>query len=411
MNEILKEARLIQDEIIELRRKIHREPELGFEETKTSELIKKYLEKLGIETKIMAKTGVVGTIKGNGEKTIAIRADIDALPIQEENDVPYSSLVPGKMHACGHDVHTAIALGAAKLLSQRKDKLMGNVKFIFQPAEETTGGAKPMLEAGAFENPKVDAIIGLHVDPDLQVGQIGYTYGKAYASSDMFDINVIGKSSHGAEPHKSIDPIVISANIINMIQTVVSRESNPLEPLVITIGSIEGGYARNIIAGKVHMSGIIRMLNEENRDMIVAKVENIAKKTAELMGGKVEFTRIEGYPCLINDSRMINILRLSALGIVGEENIKNVLPTLGVEDFAYYLKKVPGCFYKLGCGNKELGIDKPIHSNMFDVDENCIAYGIAVHVSTVLNFLKEGISKGNRQKRILKDLFNYSDTL
>ncbi|AGB19759.1 M20 metallopeptidase family protein [Thermoanaerobacterium thermosaccharolyticum] len=411
MNEILKEARLIQDEIIEIRRRIHREPELGFEETKTSELIKKYLEKLDIETKVIAKTGIVGTLKGNGEKTIAIRADIDALPIQEENDVPYSSLVPGKMHACGHDVHTAITLGAAKLLSQKKDKLMGNVKFIFQPAEETTGGAKPMLEAGAFENPKVDAIIGLHVDPDLQVGQIGYTYGKAYASSDMFDINVIGRSSHGAEPHKSVDPIVISANIINMIQTVVSRESNPLEPLVITIGSIEGGYARNIVAGKVHMSGIIRMLNEENRDMIVAKVENIAKKTAELMGGKAEFTRIEGYPCLINDSRMINILRLSALGIVGEENIKNVLPTLGVEDFAYYLKKVPGCFYKLGCGNKELGIDKPIHNNMFDVDENCIAYGIAVHVSTVLNFLKDGISKGNRQKRILKDLFNYSDTL
>lgn len=411
MNEILKEARLIQDEIIEIRRRIHKEPELGFEETKTSELIKKYLENLEIETNTMAKTGVVGTLRGNGEKTIAIRADMDALPIQEENDVSYSSLVPGKMHACGHDVHIAIALGAAKLLSQKRDKLMGNVKFIFQPAEETTGGAKPMLDEGVFENPNVDAIIGLHVDPDLQVGQIGYTYGKAYAASDMFDISVIGKSSHGAEPHKSVDPIVISANIINMLQTVVSRESDPLEPLVITIGSIKGGYARNIIAGKVHMSGIIRMLNEENRDNIVKKVEKIARETAELMGGKAEFIRTEGYPCLINDNKMINLLKSSALSIVGEENIKTVLPTLGVEDFAYYLKKVPGCFYKLGCGNKEMGIEKPIHSNMFNVDENCIAYGIAIHVNTVMNFFKDNTGKSNRQKKILKDLFNYSDSL
>ncbi|AEF16764.1 MULTISPECIES: M20 metallopeptidase family protein [Thermoanaerobacterium] len=411
MNEILKEAIKIQEEIVDIRRKIHREPELGFEETKTSELIKKYLGSLGIETKTIAKTGVVGTIYGNGQKTIAIRADIDALPIQEENDLPYASAVPGKMHACGHDVHTAIALGAAKLISKMKDKLDGNVKFIFQPAEETTGGAKPMLDAGVFDDPKVDAIIGLHVDPDLNVGQIGYTYGKAYASSDMFDINVIGKSSHGAEPHKSVDPIAISANIINMIQTVVSRESNPLEPLVITIGSIEGGYARNVIASKVRMSGIIRMLNEENRDKITKRVESIAKNTAEAMGGKAEFNRVEGYPCLINDSNMIDIMKRSAASIVGDSNVISVLPTLGVEDFAYYLKEVPGCFYKLGCGNKEKGIDKPIHNNMFDVDENCIPYGIAIHVLTAINYLQNDSKDAVKQKRMLKNMLNYSDSL
>ncbi|HHV73876.1 MAG TPA: amidohydrolase [Thermoanaerobacterium sp.] len=411
MNEILKEAIKIQEEIVDIRRKIHREPELGFEETKTSELVKKYLGSLGIETRTIAKTGIVGTIYGNGQKTIAIRADMDALPIQEENDLPYASTVPGKMHACGHDVHTAIALGAAKLISNMKDKLDGNVKFIFQPAEETTGGAKPMLDAGAFDDPKVDAIIGLHVDPDLNVGQIGYTFGKAYASSDMFDINVIGKSSHGAEPHKSVDPIAISANIINMIQTVVSRESNPLEPLVITIGSIEGGYARNVIASKVRMSGIIRMLNEENRDKITKRVEDIAKNTAEAMGGKAEFNRVEGYPCLINDSNMIDIMKRSAASIVGDSNVISVLPTLGVEDFAYYLKKVPGCFYKLGCGNKEKGIDKPIHNNMFDVDENCIPYGIAIHVLTAINYLKNDSKDAVKQKRMLKNMLNYSDSL
>ncbi|SNX53027.1 amidohydrolase [Thermoanaerobacterium sp. RBIITD] len=411
MNEILKEAKLIEDEIIQIRRKIHREPELGFEETKTSDLISKYLNSLCIETKILATTGVMGLLKGNGSKTIAIRADMDALPIQEENDVPYSSVVPGKMHACGHDVHTAIALGAAKLLSKMKDKINGNVKFIFQPAEETTGGAKPMIEEGVLENPNVDAIIGLHVDPDLNTGEIGFTNGKAYASSDMFDISVTGKSSHGAEPHKSVDPIVISANIINALQTVVSRNADPLEPLVITIGSIEGGYARNIIANKVHMSGIIRMLNEEKRDETVAKVEDIARCIAKSMGGKAEFSRIAGYPCLINDEKILKILKSSAANIVGEENIKNVLPTLGVEDFAYFLKEVPGCFYKLGCGNKAKGIDKPIHNNMFNVDEECIAYGIAVHVNTVINFLNNDLRKDLRYKKILKNMINYSDSL
>jgi amidohydrolase len=385
--DILKEVKKVEKEVIELRRKIHMYPELGFEETKTSEIVYDYLKNLGIEVKRIAKTGVVGTLKGNGSKTIAIRADMDALPIQEENDVEYASQIPGRMHACGHDVHTAILLGTAKLLENMRDKLKGNVKFIFQPAEETTGGALPMIEEGVLENPKVDAIIGLHVDPELQVGQIGITYGKAYASSDMFDIIVKGKSSHGAEPHKSVDAIVIAANIVNILQTVVSRKANPLSPMVLTIGTIEGGYARNIIADKVRMSGIIRMMEEEKRDEIAKTVERICHNTAKTMGGEVEFKRTRGYPCLVNHKGMTDLVKETALTLLGEDNVVEVLPTMGVEDFAYFLQKVPGCFYKLGCGNKEKGINKPIHSNQFNVDEGCIKIGVALHLSIVLNYL------------------------
>ncbi|SHE50271.1 amidohydrolase [Thermoanaerobacter uzonensis DSM 18761] len=385
--DILKEAEKVEKEVIELRRKIHMYPELGFEETKTSEVVYDYLKNLGIEVKRIAKTGVVGTLKGNGSKTIAIRADMDALPIQEENDVEYASQIPGRMHACGHDVHTAILLGTAKLLANMRDKLKGNVKFIFQPAEETTGGALPMIEEGVLENPKVDAIIGLHVDPELQVGQIGITYGKAYASSDMIDIIVKGKSSHGAEPHKSVDAIVIAANIVNILQTVVSRKANPLSPIVLTIGTIEGGYARNIIADKVRMSGIIRMMEEEKRDEIVEMVEKICDNTAKVIGGEVEFRRTKGYPCLVNHKGMTDLIKETAFPLLGEGNVIEVAPTMGVEDFAYFLQKVPGSFYKLGCGNKEKGIDKPIHNNQFNIDEECIKIGLAVHVSTVLKYL------------------------
>lgn len=329
MVDILSEVKKIEKEVIDLRRKIHMYPELGFEETKTSELVYDYLKSLGIEVKRMAKTGVVGTLKGDGSKTIAIRADMDALPIQEENDIEYASQIPGKMHACGHDVHTAVLFGTAKILASLKDNLKGNVKFIFQPAEETTGGALPMIEEGVLEDPKVDAIIGLHVDPELQVGQIGITYGKAYASSDMFDIIVKGKSSHGAEPHKSVDSIVIAANIVNMLQTIVSRNANPLSPIVLTIGTIEGGHARNIIANKVRMSGIIRMMEEDKRDEVVEMAEKICQNVAKAMGGEVEFKRIKGYPCLVNHKEMTDLVKKAASSVLGYHNVVEVAPTMG----------------------------------------------------------------------------------
>lgn len=389
--DIFKEIKKVEKEVIELRRKIHMYPELGFEETKTSEIVYNYLKDLGIEANRIAKTGVVGTLRGNGSKTIAIRADMDALPIHEENDVEYASKISGRMHACGHDVHTAILLGTAKVLTNIKNELKGNVKFIFQPAEETTGGALPMIEEGVLENPKVDAIIGLHVDSELQVGQIGIAYGKAYASSDMIDIIVKGKSGHGAEPHKAVDAIVIAANIINALQTVVSRKTNPLSPMVLTIGTIEGGYVRNIIADEVRMSGIIRMMEEDKRDEILKMVEMICINTAKAMGGEIEFKRTRGYPCLENHKSITDLIKEIAAPMLGEGNVVEVEPTMGAEDFAYFLQKVPGSFYKLGCGNRERGIDYPIHSNRFNIDEGCIKIGLAVHVFTVLKYLSINI--------------------
>ncbi|ERM92745.1 peptidase M20 [Caldanaerobacter subterraneus subsp. yonseiensis KB-1] len=385
--DILKEVEKVEEEIIGIRRKIHMHPELGFEEVKTSELVYNYLKDIGLEVKRLAKTGVVGLLKGDGERTIAIRADMDALPIQEENEVEYASKIPGKMHACGHDVHTAILLGTAKVLSRIKN-VKGNVKFIFQPAEETTGGALPMIEEGVLEGPRVDAIIGLHVDPDLEVGQIGITYGKAYASSDMFDVIIKGRSSHGAEPHKGIDALVIAANVISALQTFASRKTSPFTSIVVTVGTIKGGYARNIIADRVEMSGIIRMMEEERREEIVESVEKMCKDIAKAYGGDAEFRRVKGYPLLINDKGFTNLVKKSASMILGEENVLEVSPSMGVEDFAYFLQRVPGTFYKLGCGNKEKGIDKPLHSSRFDVDERCIKVGIAVHVMTVLNYFE-----------------------
>ncbi|MGB9779844.1 M20 metallopeptidase family protein [Caldanaerobacter sp.] len=385
--EILEEIEKIEKEAIDLRRKIHMHPELGFEEIKTSEMVYNYLKELGIEVKRIAKTGVVGLLRGDGKKTIAIRADMDALPIQEENEVEYASKIPGKMHACGHDVHTAILMATAKVLS--RVNLKGNVKFIFQPAEETTGGALPMIEEGVLEDPKVDAIIGLHVDPDVEVGQIGITYGKAYAASDMFDIVVKGKSSHGAQPHKGVDALVISANIINAIQTIVSRNTNPLTPLVITVGTINGGYARNIIADRVNMSGIIRILEENMKEEVVKSVEKICRDIANSYGGEVEFKRMKGYPLLINDVKFTDLVKESARMILGEKGVVEVPPSMGVEDFAYFLQRVPGTFYKLGCGNRGKGINNPLHSSKFDVDERCIKVGIAVHVMTVMKYFEK----------------------
>lgn len=389
----LDEANKFKKDMIKLRRTLHMHPELGFEEYSTSDLIDKTLRTLGIKTKRVAKTGVLGLLEGSQEgKTVALRADIDALPIQDKKEVDYSSNTPGKMHACGHDAHTAALLGAAMILSNIKDDLCGNVKFFFQPAEETDGGALPMIEEGVLENPKVDAIFGLHCDENIDCGKIGIKYGKANASSDMFEVDVIGSSSHGASPHIGTDAIAISSQIINALQNIVSRTVDPVDSAVITIGLIQGGYKGNIIADNVHLEGIIRTLSPETRISVRKKFKKIVEGIGESMGAKTNVKIMPSYPSLINNDKMVDFLKQNVQTLLGDDCIiVKEKPSMGVEDFAYFLEKVPGAFFYLGTRNEQKQIIHPAHSGLFDIDEDALPIGAAIHAKTVYEFLNSDI--------------------
>lgn len=391
----LDEANKIKKDIINLRRDLHMHPELGFEEYRTSGVIEKTLKSLGIKTKKVAKTGIVGLLEGKKDgKTVALRADIDALPMQDKKKVDYISKNPGKMHACGHDAHTAALLGAAMILSKIKNELCGNVKFFFQPAEETDGGALPMIEEGVMENPKVDAIFGLHCDENIDCGKIGIKYGKANASSDMFEIDIIGSSSHGASPHEGTDAIVITAQIISALQNIVSRTVDPVDSAVITIGLIEGGYKGNIIADTVHLEGIIRTLSPETRISVRNKFKKIIEGISETMGAKAKINIIPSYPSLINDNKMVDFLKQNVESLLGKDSIiVKEKPSLGVEDFAYFLEKVPGAFFYLGTRNEKKQIIHPAHSSLFDIDEDALPLGAAIHAKTVYEFLNSNCKK------------------
>ena len=388
------EAKQISEELIYIRREFHENPELDFDLYKTSDRIKNFLRNENIEFYSCAGTGVVATIYGeagsNNGKTIAIRCDMDALPLHEKNSHCYISKMDGKMHACGHDAHMTMVLGAARLLNNHRKELKGNVKFIFEPAEETTGGAKIMIEEGALEAPHVDAIIGCHVDESLEVGTIGLKQGVAYAASNPFTITICGKSSHGASPHKGIDPIVIAAQVINALQLLVSRETSPVSPGVITIGTISGGTAANIIPDKVTITGIIRTMNLEDREYMKKRLKELVTMQVESLRGTCEITIDESYPCLYNDDAMYNIFYDNSVDLVGKDKVKILRePTMGVESFAYFSLKVPAMFYQLGCGNLEKGIIYPLHSSKFDIDEECLQIGVAVHCNMAVNYLNK----------------------
>lgn len=382
----------IKDEIINLRREFHMNPELGFEEYKTSKVIKDYLDKEGISYESYAKTGVCGIIRGNLEKNkervIGLRSDIDALPIEENNKCEYTSTIKGKMHACGHDGHAAILLGVAKLLNRNRDLFGGTVKVIFEPAEETVGGARYMIEEGILNNPKVDIMCGLHLDENINCGQVQVKFGAVNAASNPFKIEVMGVGGHGAYPASAIDPIVISSNIINSLQNIVSREVNPLNSAVITVGSIHGGTGANIIPEKVTLTGIIRTLNKEDRHLVTKRVTEIAKGIGLTLRGKVKIEIEESYPMLINDKNSVNKLRNAAIKIIGEENVlEQEYPHMGVESFAYFANEIPSVFYFLGCRNEEKGIIHPAHSSLFDIDEDALIVGIAIQCQMVLDYL------------------------
>ena len=383
-DKILELTKEISPWLSKVRRDFHMYPELGMEEFRTQRKICEYLDGFEIPYKQMAKTGVVGEIRGkDGAKTIALRADIDALPILEKNDVSYRSKNHGIMHACGHDAHTTILLGAAKILSEKRDELGVNVRFIFQPAEETVGGAKPMMEEGVLED--VDAIFGLHVSSLIEKGSVEYRYKQMNASSDGIEIEVQGRSAHGAYPGDGIDAIIITAQLITAMQSIVSR-IDARDSAVVTIGTIGGGTAPNILADSVKLRGTIRTLDPEVRKLVKEKLKILVETLPASMGGEGIFKIEEGYSALVNNDKMVDLVKKNAADILGIENVlEKEKANMGVEDFGYYLEKVPGAFFYLGVKNEEKGITASAHNEYFDIDEDALHLGVAIQILNVLS--------------------------
>lgn len=387
---IMEKAEQIQEELIRIRRDIHAHPETGFQETRTAALVSAYLKDLGIEVREnVGRTGVVGTLRGKYPgRTILLRADMDCLEMQEQNEVDYKSEYPGRMHACGHDAHTTWVLGAAKILAGLQDQLQGNVKFLFQPAEETDGGAKPMIQDGALEDPQVDAAIGAHVWPGVDAGKIGVKYGPMMASPDFVRITITGKGGHGAEPHNCVDPISIGCQVYMAFQMIISRRISPLEPVVLTIGQFQAGTAHNIIPDKVEMVGTVRTFSFEMKEKMRSMMDAALKSITEANGATYQFEYLPHYPPVINDAGMTAQVEAAAKEILGEENVIRLeQPTMGAEDFSYFQQKVPGAYFNVGTFNAEKGITKPIHNPQFNIDETILHKAAAVLAHTAVCFL------------------------
>lgn len=386
-SDILAVAREILPWMIEIRRDLHQHPELGLEEHRTASRIQQYLDELGIEHRDgLAGTGVLGTLNGAATgRAVALRADIDALPLRDMKDVPYKSQIDGKMHACGHDVHTTILLGAARLLAARQAELSRPVKLIFQPAEETVGGAKLLIAEGVLESPPVASIFGLHVDPELDVGTFGLRYGQRNASSDDLLVTVHGRSAHGAYPAGGVDAIVVAAQVVSAMQSVVSRNVDARESAVITFGTVHGGTQGNIVASRVELVGTVRCLDRSIRELVLRRARQTAEGIAAGLGARAEVEIRPSYDPLVNDDSMVEVVRRGAAELVGEQNIVIIdRPNMGVEDFAFYLAQVPGAFFSLGVRNEPKGITHPIHHELFDVDESSMALGAAIQTLNAL---------------------------
>lgn len=388
-----KEANNIKEELITIRREIHKYPEIGMEEFKTQKIIKTFLENERIPFIEVAKTGICAIINGEKEskdvvKTIALRADMDGLPMDDKKTCNYSSKIKGRMHACGHDAHTTILLGVAKILNNNKRLFSGNVKLFFEPAEETVGGSRLMIEEGVLENPRVDVISGLHVEETIQCGKIMIKSGVVNASSNPFKIKIKGSGGHGAYPHTTVDPIVIASSVILAIQNIISREINAANAAVITIASINGGTAQNIIPEEVNIKGIIRTLVKEDREFIKSRLIEVVEGICKYSRGSCEVEIEESYPALYNDDSMVELLKKSAETIIDKEDIlmqKNI--KMGVESFAYFAEKRPSVFYFLGTGNEAKHTDYPAHSSLFDIDEDAIVLGVAIQCQLVSDYL------------------------
>ena len=375
-----------EDWIVNMRRRLHRIPERGFDLYKTQKVVMDALEEIGVPY-TTERTWVIGLIEGAlPGGVVALRADMDALPIDEPEGCAFRSEHPGMMHACGHDAHTAMVLGAAKVLMGLRDKLHGTVKLLFQPAEETDGGAEPMVEAGAMENPHVERVYGLHVMPRLPVGTVETRAGTLNASTDTVKVTVLGKAGHGAYPESSVDAIVCAAQMVTALQTLVSRNMSPLESAVLTFGMIGGGTAQNIICDRVELQGTLRTANSDIRAMMTRRIHEVCEGVASAMGCQAQVEVISGYAALVNDeNEAARVTRVGARLFGAEHMIQKREPSMGGEDFSFFSDCAPGAFFHIGCSPVDKQDPAPLHSRDFDLDERCLTVGTLMHVALVMD--------------------------
>jgi amidohydrolase len=388
--DVLARAKALLPAMVEYRRQFHMHPELGMEEVQTAAKVESVLRSLGIEFRSqVGGTGVVGLIRGRRPgKTIAIRADMDALPIVEESDKPYVSRIQGKMHACGHDGHTAGLLGVAHLLQELAPTFDGQVKLLFQPAEEGPGGAEPMVREGAMQDPDVDTVIGLHLNTEIPTGQVGLVRGIVSAAPDGFVITVKGVGGHGAHPHRSVDAVAVAAHVVTALQTIASREVDPVNPIVVTVGTINGGFRGNVIAPSVTMTGTVRTLDPEVRKTVEDRMRRIIGGICSAMRAEFEMAYSYGYPSVVNADCACDLVEAAAAKVLGDENVLRLKsPTMGGEDFSFFAQAAPGCFLRLGARNEAKGTVWPGHHPRYDFDEDAMAYGAAVMAQAALDFL------------------------
>ncbi|MFH0803191.1 MAG: amidohydrolase [bacterium] len=387
---ILEEARGLKKELISLRRHFHRGPELGNCEFETAAIVSDYLEKLGLPVQRgVAGTGVVALLEGNSPgKVLGLRADMDALPITEKSEAEYVSLHSGVMHACGHDGHMAILLGAARLLCRHREQLSGSVKFIFQPAEEGPGGALPMIQAGILQNPKVDAMLAFHLFMDLPVGTIGLCFGPVTAAADELALVIHGRGGHAAYPHTTVDTIHVAAQLIVALHSITSRNIDPLQPAVLTIGTIAGGYRQNVIADEVTMRGTVRTMDPGVRIEMEKRIREVTDGVTRSWGAEYTLTYTRGYPSTINEQTLASMVHRTAVELLGGVNVQRLnQPTMGAEDFSYFAQAVPAVMVRLGGSNSKKGMTYPHHHPSFDFDEEALPVGTALMSTFALDYL------------------------
>ena len=383
------EAEALRGRLVAWRRDFHMHPELGFQERRSAGVIAERLRGLGyrVQTEV-ATTGVVGLLEGNrAGPVVMVRFDMDALPIAEGNETDYVSQNPGVMHACGHDAHMSIGLGVAMLMAQRRDAMAGMLKLIFQPGEEGMNGAEAMVADGVLENPRPDVFLSTHVWNDAPVGTVNVSPGAVMAAAEKWACTVRGNGGHGAMPHQTVDPVAAVAQVVTALQTVVSRNVSPLESAVVTVGTIHGGDAFNVIPAQVELSGTIRTFNPQVREMVLRRVRAVIEGVAASCGAEAELEIVRLTPAVINDAGVAGVVRAAAEAVVGPENVLSDERTMGSEDAAYFMQDVPGCYFFLGSANAERGLDAPHHNPRFDIDEDVLPLGVAVLMHALAHYL------------------------